>query len=231
MIITTHQPIFLPWPGFFCKALHADAMVLLDDVQFPRGGTWMTRNRLKSHQGEVWLTVPVWKKGRGDQVIRNVEICYETDWRKKHLRTIHEQYANAPYIYDAFPQFEKIYAKEHLRLLDFNLEIIHFLWNAIAIKTQLLKQSDLSISGKGSSLLIDLCKRLRADEYAAFPAVEKYLDTEAFKAAGIKIKFISFSPPVYPQLWGDFRQNLSALDLILNCQPKTHNILMHASMK
>ena len=25
MVVTTHQPIFLPWPGFFYKALHADA--------------------------------------------------------------------------------------------------------------------------------------------------------------------------------------------------------------
>jgi hypothetical protein len=225
VIITTHQPIFLPWPGFFSKTLHADVMVLLDEVQFPHGGTWMTRNRLKSHQGEVWLTVPVWKKGRGDQVIRNVEICYETDWRKKHLRTIHEQYANAPYIYDALPQLEKIYGKEHLRLLDFNSEIIHFFWNAISIKTQLLKQSDLGVSGKGDSLLIDLCKRLGADEYAAFPAVEKYLETKKFNDAGIKLDFIRYTPPVYPQLWGDFRQNLSALDLVLNCLPKANEIL------
>lgn len=54
MIVTTHQPIFLPWPGFFYKALCADVMVLLDDVQFPLGRTWITRNRLKSAQGEQW---------------------------------------------------------------------------------------------------------------------------------------------------------------------------------
>jgi len=37
MIVITHQPIFLPWPGFFFKAMKADCMVLLDDVQFPQG--------------------------------------------------------------------------------------------------------------------------------------------------------------------------------------------------
>jgi hypothetical protein len=228
VIITTHQPIFLPWPGFFCKALHADAMVLLDQVQFPHGGTWMTRNRLKSHQGEVWLKVPVWKKGRGEQTIGNVEICNETNWKRKHLRTIHEQYVNAPYINDVLPGLERIYAQDHRRLLEFNLEIIHLLWNAIGIKTRLLKQSDLHASGKGSGLLIDLCKRLNADQFVAFDVVEKYLDADKFEAEGIKIKFIPFSPPVYPQLWGDFRQNLSALDLILNCLPKSPEILNRA---
>jgi hypothetical protein len=226
VVVTTHQPIFLPWPGFFCKALQADALVLLDDVQFPRGGTWMTRNRLKSHQGELWLTVSVWKKSRGLQTIRNVEICNETNWRKKHLRTIKEQYTNAPYIDEIFPQLERIYEFEHRRLLEFNVEIIHLLWDAMKIKTKLLMQSDLGISGKGSSLLVDICKRLGADSYSAFPSVEKYLDTENFKNAGIKISFIPYTPPIYPQLWGDFRQNLSALDLVLNCLPKAKDILI-----
>jgi WbqC-like protein family len=225
VITTTHQPIFLPWPGFFYKALHADVLVLLDEVQFPHGGTWMTRNRLKSHQGEVWLTVPVWKKGRGDQIIQNVEICHETNWKKKHLRTIYEQYTHAPYINDVFPELERIYSIEHRRLLDFNVEIIHFISKVMKFKTKLLMQSDLSISGKGSSLLIDICKALGAGFYIAFPAVEKYLDTEKFKAAGLKIDFIPYSPPVYPQLWGDFRQNLSALDLVLNCLPSAYGIL------
>ena len=75
MIITTHQPIFLPWPGFFAKALHADVRVLLDTVQFPLGRSWMTRNRLKSDQGELWLRVPVWKIGKGTQRICDVAIC------------------------------------------------------------------------------------------------------------------------------------------------------------
>jgi hypothetical protein len=27
MIVTTHQPIFLPWPGFFYKGLRADTTI------------------------------------------------------------------------------------------------------------------------------------------------------------------------------------------------------------
>ena len=75
MIIACHQPNFLPWPGLFFKALQADRLVLLDDVQFPLGGSWVNRNRLKNDQGELWLTVPVWKRGRSLQRIDHVEIC------------------------------------------------------------------------------------------------------------------------------------------------------------
>jgi hypothetical protein len=63
MVVATHQPIFLPWPGFFFKALQADALVLLDRVQFPQGRGWLHRNRLKSDQGDHWLRVPIWKAG------------------------------------------------------------------------------------------------------------------------------------------------------------------------
>jgi len=79
MVVTTHQPIFLPWPGFFYKAMRADVLVLLDRVQFPHGRGWMHRNRLKSDQGDHWLRVPIWKAGRGTQLIADVEICNETE--------------------------------------------------------------------------------------------------------------------------------------------------------
>jgi hypothetical protein len=64
MVVTTHQPIFLPWPGFFYKALQVDALVLLDHVQFPQGRGWLHRNRLKSDQGDHWLRVPIRKGSR-----------------------------------------------------------------------------------------------------------------------------------------------------------------------
>ena len=69
MILSTAQPYFAPFPEFFYKAYLSDIFVILDRVQFPRGTTWMTRNRFKNDQGVLWLTVPVLKKGLGLQRI------------------------------------------------------------------------------------------------------------------------------------------------------------------
>jgi hypothetical protein len=44
--------------------------------------------------------------------------------------------------------------------------------------------------------------------------------------AGVKLRFFKMSHPVYPQLWGDFIPNLSSFDLLLNCGPKAHDILV-----
>lgn len=228
MIITTHQPIFLPWPGFFYKAYRADTMVLLDEVQFPLGRSWMNRNRIKCEQGELWLRVPVWKKGKGKQIIRNVELCDEIDWRRKHLRGLRHHYAHAPYREDYLPALESIYARNHQRLMDLNLDLIRFLSGALGLRRKLVLQSDLGVSGKGTDLLVSLCRALNADTYVTLPIVEKYLDIEKFQASGVKLIFARFCPSIYPQLWGDFRYNLSALDLLLNCGPKGLDIIAHS---
>ena len=225
MIVTTHQPIFLPWPGLFFKAMKADCIVLLDDVQFPQGRGWVNRNRLKNEQGELWLTVPVWKKGRGLQIIREVEICNETEWRKKHLQGIRQSYANAPYLKEYFPILESIYRENNRLLIELNLNIIKFFWGALALKTELYLQSELGVAGKGTELIINICKHLQADTYMTFPIVEKYLDIFQMDQSGIQIKFSSFHPPVYPQLWGEFIYNLSTLDMLLNCSEKSRDII------
>ncbi len=225
MILTTHQPIFLPWPGFFYKALHADVMVLLDDVQFPLGRGWMTRNRLKCSQGELWFSVPVWRKGRGLQTIREVALFNEIAWRRKHLLSIRQSYTNAPYLGNYLPGVISAYTREHQRLLDFNVDLIRFLWNALGIKSRLLLQSEVGVAGNGTDLLISLCRALNADHYVTLPPVEKYLDEHTFQASGIELSFARFRPPMYPQLWGDFRYNLSALDMLLNCGPKSLEII------
>ena len=225
MTVTTHQPIFLPWPGFFFKAMNADCMVLLDNVQFPRGRGWMNRNRLKDDKGELWLTVPVQKKGKGLQSFQMVHIFNKIEWRKKHLRGILQNYAHAPFIKYYFPAIEAAYKKNHKQLVSMNLDLIYLFWKALSLKTKLLLQSDLKITGKGTELLINICKYLNADSFLVFPASKKYLDLKHMTNCGIQTKFINFTPPVYPQLWGDFIYNLSTLDLLLNCGPKSIEII------
>jgi hypothetical protein len=228
MIVTTHQPIFLPWPGFFYKAACSDVMVLLDDVQYPRGTSWLNRNRLKNENGERSLTVPVWKRGRGLQRIRDVEIYNERGWRRKHLRGIEQNYVHAPYFDTYLFLISAAYAKEDAQLATLNLRIIEFMWDALSLPASPILQSELGVTGGGTDLLIAICERLGADRYAVFPAGEKHIDTARLGAAGVGLEYVRFHPPVYPQLWGEFIYNLSTLDLLMNCGPKAADILSAA---
>jgi hypothetical protein len=228
MIVSTHQPILLPWPGFFYKAARSDCMVLLDDVQFPRGASWLNRNRLKNETGGLWVTVPVWKKGRGLQKICEVEVYDERGWRKKHLRSIEQNYVHAPYLDTFHPSVAAAYAKNDRRLVEFNLRIIELLWEALALPAKPILQSDLGVTGEGTDLLIAICERIGADRYAVLQAGEKHIESARMRAAGIALEPLRFHPPVYPQLWGEFIYNLSTLDLLLNCGPKSIEVISKA---
>jgi len=226
MILSANQPYFCPFTGFFYKAHLCDVFVILDSVQFPRGTTWITRNRFKNDQGTLWITIPVWKKGRGLQRINEVMICRESHWERKHLASVKQAYANAPFFSEHQDDMEAIFSGRFEKLIDLNMVIIRYLVRQLAIETEVKLLSELGIKEKGDRLLIELCKQMGASTYLAQNAAKKYLDADLFRQAGIRLRY--FTPPscVYPQLWGNFLSNLSAYDLLFNCGPKSHDILI-----
>jgi hypothetical protein len=118
MILSASQPYFAPYPGFFYKASLSDVFVLLDEVQFPRGTTWISRNRFKNDQGMLWITIPVWKKGLGLQKINEVRISHEGRWHKKHLQSLMAAYANAPYFCDHLDFVKEMFSRKLEKLAD-----------------------------------------------------------------------------------------------------------------
>lgn len=225
MILSAGQPYFAPFPGFFYKILLSDIFVLLDDVQFPRGTTWLTRNRFKNDQGSLWMTIPVFKKGLGLQKISAVRIYHERRWAAKHLASLKNAYANAPYFEDHLDFLTDLFSAGYENLIDFNLEIIRYLMKRLNINIQVVLLSELGIEARGNQLLIEICRETGASRYLAQSPVQKYVTPDLFERAGIRLEFIRIPDPIYPQLWGDFISNLSTFDLIFNCGPKARDII------
>ena len=57
-ICSIMQPTYLPWLGYFELLNKADIFILLDNVKLQKS-SWHVRNRIKSANGELILTVPV----------------------------------------------------------------------------------------------------------------------------------------------------------------------------
>jgi hypothetical protein len=225
MILSTYQPFFAPFPLYFMKARLSSVMVILDDVQFPQRTTWLTRNRFKSDQGVLWLSIPVWRKGLGLQTIKDVRICSEGNWERKHLASLKTAYANAPYLSEHLGFVREVFSGRFEHLIDLNMTIIEYLKKHLMIDTPIILQSHLGIKAKGNELLIEICKRMGSRDYVAQASAKKYLNQELFSGAGISLHFFTPRPLIYPQLWGDFVFNLSAFDLLFNCGPKSHEVL------
>ncbi len=226
MILSTNQPYFAPFPGFFYKAHRADIFVILDQVQFPLGTTWLSRNRLKNDQGTLWMTVPVWKKGLGLQKIDDVKICHEGRWAKKHMESLKSAYGKAPFFRDHLDFVEGLFSSRIEKLVDLNMEIIRYLMGQLHVETKLILLSQLGIEARGDQLLIEVCNKLGASHFLAQHAAKKYLNQGLFQEAGIELKYFKLPSLVYPQLWGNFIPNLSTFDILFNCGPKARDILI-----
>ena len=63
MRIAIVQSNYIPWKGYFDLIRSVDEFVLFDDAQYTRRD-WRNRNRIKTAQGPLWLTIPVQTRGQ-----------------------------------------------------------------------------------------------------------------------------------------------------------------------
>jgi len=224
-ILTAHQPLYLPWIGFFHKVSMSDIFCMWDDVQFSPTD-YIHRNRIKGPNGWIWLTVPVHTHGHRDMTIREMPIDNSQNWRRIHWNSIQVSYGSkAPY-YDSYSDFfEDAYQKNWERIADLDEYLLRYLLKELGISVEFLKASDHRFEGKKSDRVLDMCLRLGADVYIFGELGEEYADTDEFAAQGVKVYFQNYRHPVYPQLYGDFVSHLSAIDLLFCFGEKARDIL------
>lgn len=220
MIVTIHQPDFLPWLGFFDRWQKSDVYIVLDDVQFLRRG-WHHRDKIKTKDGVKWLTVPVLKKGRYHQLIRDVKIDNATNWQTKHLRTIEASYEKAPNFEWCFEEIEDIYKKNHALLMDLNMELLSWAADFFDITTPLVFASQYRLQSFSTQRLVELVKLVGGHCYMTGLGAKGYLDETLFEAEGIQVVWQDYTPPVHEQLHGSFVPMLSCLDFIMMRNDRT----------
>jgi len=204
----------------------SDVFILLDDVQYDKHG-WRNRNRIKTAQGEQWLTIPVLSGGR--PLIRDVEIDNHTNWRKKHVESLKQSYGKAPYFDLYFPPVARMYAREWTLLYCFTCSLVERLRIMLGIGSKVLLSSGFHHkSGDRVQRLIDICVGLGADEFLEGSTGRSYLEGEGeelFAQNGIRVVYQDYQHPVYPQLYGEFVSHLSIVDLLFNVGPDSLDIL------
>jgi hypothetical protein len=214
MRLTIHQPDYLPWLGFFDRWLRSDLLIVLDDVQYSKGG-WQNRDRIKTAAGAAWLTVPIKKSGRAFQMTNEVEIDNGQNWKHKHLQTLETAYRKAPNFEHCFASLKEIYAKNHRLLAELSMDLLLFLARDLQISTRFVLSSTLPVEGTSTERLVQLALRTGATTYLTGQGSRDYLDEDLFRAKGIAVEWQEFETPVYPQLHGPFIPMLSALDYVM----------------
>jgi hypothetical protein len=218
------QPGYLPWLGFFDQMRRADVFVYYDDVQYDKHG-WRNRNRIKTHQGPLWLSVPVRHSGLGSPRILEVEIDNRTGWGRKHVASLRQAYADAPHASEYLPAIEEIVRRPWQRLVELDIVLADALGSMLGVTAARVRSSELGIAGERSDRLLSICRHFGGGTYLSGDAAKSYLDVELFERHDVAVQWQEFSHPVYPQQHGAFVPYLSALDLLLNCGADSRLIL------
>ena len=216
MIVSIHQPQYLPWLPYFSKISNSDIFVFLDNVQFQKNGLH-NRNQIKNSQGKLWLTVPVSVK-LGDK-LNSVRII-EDSWKKKHIKSIQNNYSKSTNYNFFNNKIKDIINKEDKSLCSLNINLIKTICNEyFDLNTKFLMQSELNVNGKGSELILNICKLLGAKNYLSGPGGKNYINEKSFSDNKIEVNYMkNILPNNYPQQFDElgFFNDLSSIDFILN---------------
>jgi hypothetical protein len=149
-------------------------------------------------------------------VLTEIEIDEHQDWRKKHLRSIEQNYRRAPGFAAKFELLTQQYAAPGKGLAELCFSQLGFWLNELGIGTSLVRASQLGVEGTKSELVLALCKHVGATRYLSGPLGRDYLDESSFSAAGIELRYHAFHHPTYPQQYGEFLPGMAVVDYWMN---------------
>jgi len=223
VIVSVHQPNFMPWLKLMAKVLQSDVYVAYDSVQFTRQ-EFHARQLLKSRAGEPeWLTVPVLSTGTR-QILNNVRVA-DNGWRRRHLDFLESNYHQAPYFGEVFPLIHAVYDRQHPFLVEHNLDLLEQFCRYLGSGARIVRATSLPHAGTREERLLDLVRNAGGDAHLTSTSATHVIDWTGFDEAAIPVYHQIFDHPLYPQGPDPFTANLAAADLLFHAGTMARELL------
>jgi hypothetical protein len=197
LVVTAHQPNFLPGKSVLDKIAQSDAVIWLDEVQYTKGG-YTNRNRLPNGS---WLTVPVDRDTDG-LAINRVRISEHGAWRLRTTRSLEQLDGNRNVIAELTEEINRPYRL----LVGLNLALLDIGFRHLKIEAKRVFQSHLDgghaveAVSEDVEALLPISERLAmmvdemgGDVYLSGPSGRRYLDERPFHELGIKVEYFQFA--------------------------------------
>jgi len=197
VIVTAHQPNFLPGKSVVQKLSIADAVVWLDEVQYTKGG-YINRNHLPDGR---WITVPVERLTDGKPINR-VRIADDRipPWNHKMLETIGQAFGRRGVFNDVRSELLRPYRL----LIGLNLGLMRALrlhelceWH---FQSHLDGGHAVKAVSEDAEELLPISDRLAmmvseigGTTYLSGPSGRRYLDEAPFNERGIRVEYFEFT--------------------------------------
>ena len=215
------QSNYIPWKGYFDLIAYVDEFIIYDEMQFTKRD-WRNRNRIKTPSGLQWLTIPVLTKGNFHQKISNT-LVDGMNWAGTHWSSLEKNYSQSSFFKEISSWLKPLYLERTYSFIsEVNRAFIEAICLFLQINTKISCSSNFNLIGEKSERLANICSQTGASEYVSGPAAKNYIDSTSFSQKSVNLKWFDYSDyNEYSQLWGDFRHEVSILDLLFNCGSET----------
>ena len=213
------QPTYLPWLGYFDMMSKADVFILLDNVQFEKS-SWQQRNRIRTSDGFITLSVPVLKKRKFGQTLAEVQIADVHRHWIKHLRSLELNYRNSPYFNFLYPELQAQLPPQGRSLAEYNGTLISIIASHLSITTPMIFGSEINANGTKAELSANQVAAVGGTEFLAAHNSYDYVSKEPrFLELGITVEYHSYTPQPYQQMRPGFVPYMSAVDALFCLGP------------
>ena len=213
MILTSHQPYFLPYLAYWQLIHLADRFLIGDDFAFMKGG-WIPRNRILVQGVPAYFRVEV-RHQSCNWLISEMQLVDFPLTDK--LKTLEMAYHKAPCFEAGYALVEQILRNPERRLSVFLEDSIRAVSAYLGITTPIGRTSDLPGNRqlRREERVYDMCHRLGADTFVNAIGGTRLYSREAFARQGIRLKFLQSWHMPYAQYGGPFVEKLSILDAVM----------------
>jgi hypothetical protein len=179
---------------YFSKISAAEEILVEREENYQKQ-TYRNRCYILSADGIQLLSVPVYLGSLHKTLLKDIKIDYSKRWQQVHLRAMRASYSSAPYFQFYFENIEKAISRNHIYLLDLNLDL-----------TQIILE------------ILRLSKTIRYT--SVFEPVNTYINDFRYSISPKRIS--DFRVKEYPSVFninkGSF-PGLSIIDLVFNMGP------------
>lgn len=228
MIVGVMQPYLFPYIGYWQLLNGVDTFVLFDDVNYINRG-WINRNRILIDGQPKYFNVQM-RGASQNQLINEVALTNDAQAAEKQVRAIELAYRKAPQFEACFPFISECMRYQGDNLSDFVCNSIRETAKYLGIDTKLILSSEIEKDNslRGQDKILDICKRLGADEYWNPIGGTELYDKARFSENGIELHFLKANGDIrYQQFKQDeFEPFLSIIDVMMfNSVEQIHDML------
>lgn len=197
MIVTAHQPNFLPGKSVLDKIAVSDAIIWLDEVQYTKGG-YTNRNRLPDGS---WFTVPIERLTDGKPINRvRIRDDRFPRWTEKACKTLVQTYGHSYEVDKVCGHISRPYKL----LVGLNLALLSCFdidcWAEWHFQSHLDGGHAVRAVSEDAEELLPISDRLAmmvaelgGTSYLSGPSGRRYLDESPFHERGIKVDYFEYA--------------------------------------